>query len=108
MISKLPSLKISEATDGKETMMILSGETPDLILMDISLPGENGIILTGKIKKKYPDICIAINTNYDSFEYRDAAIEVGADYFLSKKSNSINDLIQIAISIKANKLDTRV
>jgi DNA-binding NarL/FixJ family response regulator len=48
---------------------------------------------------QYPFIPIAINTNNDSPEYKTAAIQVGADYFLSKKSNTIIDLVSLADSI---------
>jgi DNA-binding NarL/FixJ family response regulator len=72
---------------------------PDLIIMDIRLSGVNGLELTKKIKMRYPFIPIAINTNNDSPEYKTAAVQIGADYFLSKKTNTINDLLSLAESI---------
>jgi len=52
--------------------------------MDIRLPGENGLELTKKIKKNYPDITVVIVTSYDLPEYREAARESMADYFVPK------------------------
>jgi DNA-binding NarL/FixJ family response regulator len=67
--------------------------------MDIQLAAENGLNLTKMIKMRYPFIPIAINTNNDSPEYKTATDKVGAEYFLSKRSNTINDLASLAGSI---------
>lgn len=99
LISKLPLLSIAEASDEKETFSEIEKKRPDLVIMDIRLAGENGLNLTKKIKGRYPFIPIAINTNNDSAEYKTAAVQVGADYFLSKKSNTIYDLVSLAESI---------
>jgi len=99
LISKLPLLSIAEASDEKETFSEIEKKRPDLVIMDIRLAGENGLNLTKKIKGRCPFIPIAINTNNDSAEYKTAAAQVGADYFLSKKSNTIYDLVSLAESI---------
>ena len=99
LISKLPFLSVAEASDETETFSEIKKKRPDLIIMDIRIAGENGLDLTKKIKKRYPFIAIAINTNNDSPEYKTAAVQVGADYFLSKTSNTINDLLSLAESI---------
>lgn len=96
LMSKLPFLSVAEASDEKETFLEIEKKRPDLIIMDIRLAGENGLELTKKIKMRYPSIPIAINTNNDSPEYKTAAIKMGADYFLSKKSNTINELVSLA------------
>jgi DNA-binding NarL/FixJ family response regulator len=96
LMSKLPFLSIAEASDEKETFLEIEKKRPDLVITDIRLAGENGLDLTEKIKLRYPSMPIVINTNNDSPEYKNAAIRVGADYFLSKKSNTINDLLSLA------------
>jgi DNA-binding NarL/FixJ family response regulator len=58
--------------------------------MDIRLPGENGLELTKKIKRNNPGIITVILTSYDLLEYRQAARESMADYFVPKGS-SIQD-----------------
>lgn len=82
--SKFPALRVFEAEDGKEAFTQIHNHLPDLILMDIGLPGENGLKLTRKIKDLYPKIIIIIFTNYDLPEYREAALDSGAEFFLSK------------------------
>ena len=99
LISKLPFLSVAEASDETETISEIEKKRPDLIIMDIRIAGENGLDLTKKIKMRYPFIPIAINTNTESPEYKTASIQAGADYFLSKTSNTINDLVSLAESI---------
>jgi DNA-binding NarL/FixJ family response regulator len=103
LIAKLSFLSVAEASDEKEAFSEIEKNRPDLVIMDIQLAAENGLHLTKMIKMRYPSIPIAINTNNDSPEYKTAAVEVGAEYFLSKKSNTINDLALLARSIFLKK-----
>ena len=81
-----PEIAIDEAADGVEALKRVDVFTPDLILMDIRLPGESGLALTKKIKAIYPDIIIFVLTNYDSEECREAASRYGADRYIPKDS----------------------
>jgi DNA-binding NarL/FixJ family response regulator len=67
--------------------------------MDISLPGENGLELTRKIKADYPNVTIIILTSHDSPEYREAAIRSKADYFFSKGAISNDGIFTLVKSI---------
>jgi len=80
-------LGIVEAENGAAAMRIIDGVRPDLIFMDLKLPGENGLVLTRKIKTIYSP-AIVILTSYDAVEYREAASACGADYFLAKDAAS--------------------
>lgn len=84
LLSRFPSIHIHEAADGEEALKKIEISKPDLIFMDIKLPGENGLEITKKIKGRYPDIIIIILTSYYLPEYREAASQYGADLFLSK------------------------
>ena len=81
-----PTVAVDEAADGDEALQEIDAFLPDLIFMDIKLPGENGLELTKKIKAAHPIITIFILTNYDIPEYREAAFHYGADRFLAKTS----------------------
>jgi len=78
------TIAIDEAVDGDEALQKVDAVPPDLIFMDIRLPGENGLELTKKIKAVHPNIIIVILTSYDVPEYREAAHQYGADRFLAK------------------------
>ncbi len=82
----LPTEAIDEAAGGIEALKKVDAFLPDLIFMDIRLPGESGLKLTKKIKTTHPDIAVLILSSYDKPEYREAASRFGADRFLVKTS----------------------
>jgi DNA-binding NarL/FixJ family response regulator len=84
--SNFSGLRVFEAADAKETFTQIHDHLPELIFMDIRLPGPNGLELTRKIKNVYPKVVIIILTNHDLREYREAALENGAEFFLSKST----------------------
>jgi DNA-binding NarL/FixJ family response regulator len=84
--SRIPSIDIVGAANGEEALQKITALPPDAILMDLRLPGENGLELTKKIKAQYPDIIVVVLTNYDLPEYREAAYQSRANHFLSKDS----------------------
>ena len=83
---RFPSIEIHEATDGEKARQKIKTSPPDVIFMDINLPGENGMVLTQKIKIRHPNIIITLLTGWDLPEYREASIQCKADYFLFKGS----------------------
>jgi DNA-binding NarL/FixJ family response regulator len=90
-----PDIAIDEAANGVEALKRVNVFAPDLILMDMRLPGESGLALTKKIKAIYPDIIIFILTNYDSQECREAASRYGADHYIPKDSlKRVEELIK--------------
>lgn len=84
LLEHFPSMIIHEAINGKEAMEKINRMPPHLIFMDICLPGSNGLQLTRKIKKDFPNLKIAVLTAYDFPEYRQAAKQDGADCFFVK------------------------
>ncbi len=80
---RFPSIEILEAGDGEKAVQEIETSLPDLIFMDIRLPGENGLALTKKIKAQYPNIIVVILTGYDLPEYREFSKQY-TDYFFSK------------------------
>ena len=81
-----PSVLIDEAENGNEAIKKINAAPPHLIFMDIRLPGMNGLQLTQKIKRDFPNIHIVMLTGYDVPEYRQAAVQYGADGFFVKES----------------------
>lgn len=97
--SAFPSVRTEEAGEGEELFRKLGTYHPDLVFMDLELPGENGLVLTKKTKAISPETVIAVLTNYDLQEYRQAAYENGASYFLSKESSSPNDILEVVRAV---------
>ena len=92
---------IGEASDGKEALQRIEDQLPDIVFMDIKLPDESGLKLTKKIKAAYPKIIIIILTSYNTPEYRDAADQYGATYFLAKGSSTSKEIVKLVESISS-------
>jgi len=58
--SRFPTMEIEEEPDGRDLSNKIDSFHPKIVFMDIRLPGENGLELTKKIKKNYPDIIIGL------------------------------------------------
>jgi DNA-binding NarL/FixJ family response regulator len=101
LVTHIDSINISEAAEGIEALERINNRCPDLIFMDIRLPGENGFVLTRKVKTVCPNAVVIIITSHDSPEYREAAYECGAEFFLSKGSSTAHEIISLVESILA-------
>jgi len=101
--NQFPSMDIIEAKDGTEALQKIDSHPPNLIFMDIRLPGENGLELTRKIKTGHPDIIIIILTSNDSLEYQEAATRNRANYFLSKDSTGSREISMLVRAILSEK-----
>lgn len=84
LLLHFPSIGIDEASDGWEALCKVEYHRPDLIFMDIHLPGASGLDITREIKRVYNGIVIVILSSNGQQEYRQLAYRNGADYFISK------------------------
>jgi DNA-binding NarL/FixJ family response regulator len=96
---RFPSIDIDEATDGEKAKQKIKTSPPDLIFMDINLPGENGLVLTQKIKGRYPNIIITLLSGWDLPEYRKASIQCKADHLLFKGSVTQEEIFALVESV---------
>jgi DNA-binding NarL/FixJ family response regulator len=92
-------MQIESAGDGWLAMEKFSAFFPNLVLMDIRLPGVNGLELTRKIRLTNQDVKIVILTSHDAPEYRQAATKNGANFFVSKSTTSSEEIIHLVESI---------
>lgn len=75
---------VGMASNGQEVLSGIKKEKPDVILMDIRMPGMDGVECTRIVKEKYPDIYIIILTTFDDDEYVFGALKYGASGYLLK------------------------
>lgn len=75
---------VGTAQDGYEAVELADSKKPDLILMDLKMPGMNGIEATREIRKKHPQMKILVLTTYDDDEWVFDAIRAGASGYLLK------------------------
>jgi DNA-binding NarL/FixJ family response regulator len=102
-LSQLPFVIVEEAATGREALEKTDAFLPHLIFMDIVLPDANGLQLTREIKAKYPSIGIAIITSHGLPEYRDLAIQSGADRFFIKISLDWDEVREFVQSVPARE-----
>ncbi|PKQ27648.1 MAG: DNA-binding response regulator [Candidatus Anoxymicrobium japonicum] len=79
---------VGEASSGEEAVEMVDKVKPDVILMDISMPGMNGIQATRKIHDAHPDIKIIMLTMLDQEGYVYEAIKAGATGYVLKNASS--------------------
>jgi two-component system response regulator NreC len=77
---------VGEAEDGAETLRLVGELRPDLVLLDISMPPENGIRTTEHLKERHPDVIVLILTMHEDESLLHAAIRAGADGYVIKRS----------------------
>ena len=77
---------VGEADEGREAIEKTRELVPDVVLMDIAMPGMDGLEATRRITKKNSRIKVLVLTQYDSSEYILSAIRAGAVGYLPKRA----------------------
>lgn len=75
---------VGEAADGREAVELARRCTPGLVLMDISMPGLNGLEATARIRKANPQVRVVVLSMYGTREYVLKALRAGATGFVVK------------------------
>ena len=78
---------VGEAASGEEAILKARELVPDVILMDVSMPGMNGIEATKQIKAERPAQNVLVLTSYDDDAYIFALLEAGAAGYLLKNAS---------------------
>lgn len=90
---------VGEANNAKEAVEIAGKFRPDIVLMDIRLPGASGIEACEEITQLYPEVRVVMLTSYAEDEMLFSAIRAGASGYLLKQINS-EDLIHSLESVR--------
>ncbi|MBT8379620.1 MAG: response regulator transcription factor [Ignavibacteria bacterium] len=94
MLGAVPNLEIvGEAANSQDALEVFRDQKPHVVIVDIKIPGENGIEVLKKIKKINQAVIVIIITNYPFTQYRTKCLENGADYFFDK-SNEYSEVIR--------------
>ncbi|MDR8389620.1 response regulator transcription factor [Aliifodinibius sp. S!AR15-10] len=93
---------VAEATDGEEAIAQCADTGIDLIIMDVNMPGKNGIEATQHIKRKYPEIKILALTMMKEDEHIRQMIQAGASGYILKNSGS-DELVEAIEKVMDDK-----
>jgi DNA-binding NarL/FixJ family response regulator len=99
LLGKLPEVEVvAEATDGGEALALMKVHRPDIILMDISMKGMDGLTATRQAVKELPEVRVIILSMHDEGEYISQAFQAGAAGYLLK-SGKINELREALLAV---------
>lgn len=85
VLSEFPQINfIGEAESAEEALSKMEGQTPDILLLDLGLPGMNGIEMAQEVRKRYPDVKIVILTSHSEEQEVIAALGAGAQAYVLK------------------------
>jgi DNA-binding NarL/FixJ family response regulator len=85
---------------GKEALELIPRHRPDVVLMDIHLPGESGIVCTARLKARLPQLQVIILTVYKDHELIFQALKAGACGYLLKRA-SREDILRAIAEVQA-------
>ncbi len=84
-LQKQPNLKVvATARDGQEALRLAQTLQPELVLLDVQMPGMNGVEAASQLGRQCPAICVVMVTALDTPELRQACLRCGARGFIRK------------------------
>ncbi len=86
---------VGEASDGREALERARQLSPSLVLMDIAMPGMNGLEATAAIKKDLPDVQVLALTMHEDYQYFFEMLRAGASGYVLKGASSADLLAAI-------------
>ncbi len=96
LLATEPDLKVTgEAANGREALLQANETKPNLVLMDLSMPGTNGTEAIQDIKKRHPAVKVLVLTIHKTEEYIRASLRAGADGYILKDDSHIELLVAI-------------
>ena len=100
LLAEVPNVTIAgEAGMPSEAIAGIQRQRPDIVVLDISMPGGSGLQVLETVKKDKPAPMVIMLTNFDHPQYRNRCMQLGADHFLDK-SNSFERVIEIVRSFR--------
>ena len=92
---------VGEAIDGAEAISLARSLRPDVVLMDVEMPGMDGISATGALRSVVPQSAVVILTLYDDAATRTRAREAGAAAFVAKhqmEETLLAEILRVAMA----------
>jgi DNA-binding NarL/FixJ family response regulator len=98
LLGMLPGIQVvAEAADGERALALIAEHTPDVVLMDVRMPGLDGVAATRRLAQAHSEIAVVVLTSHADDDTVQAALAAGARGFLTKSAGRA----QIAQAIHA-------
>jgi DNA-binding NarL/FixJ family response regulator len=89
LVESIPNVEvIGEAGNGNEALALIESTSPDIALLDMAMPGLNGLAVTEAISSKFPEVKVIILSMHQSAEFVLHALRAGADGYIVKDGAS--------------------
>lgn len=95
---------VGEAGDGAEALLLAREHRPDVVVMDIRMPGTDGLTATRDVCAELPDVKVLVLTTFDVDEYVFEALRVGASGFLLKDTDPVELLRALRVVAQGDAL----
>jgi DNA-binding NarL/FixJ family response regulator len=96
LLEQDPNIEIAgEAGNGRDAIRSIGSLSPHLVLMDLTMPGTNGIEAIAEIKRRYPQVRVLVLTLHRADEYIHESLKAGADGYILK--DATHDELRVAI-----------
>lgn len=96
LLAREPDFEVvGEADNGRDVVGLAGTLSPDLVLMDITMPGTNGIEAIANLKRRYPAIRVLVLTIHNTHEYIQESLSAGADGYILKGASQ--DELRLAV-----------
>lgn len=93
---------LGEAADGREALRLIREKTPDVIVMDITMPGLNGVEATRQIRNEFPQIKVVALSMHDDKRFVLNMLKAGASAYLLK-DGGFKEVVKAVNAVMANK-----
>jgi two-component system, NarL family, invasion response regulator UvrY len=77
---------VAEANNGEIALKKVQEHQPDVVILDMSMPGAGGVVISRKIKSLHPNTAVYLCSAYELNEFKDLNIGMPADGFIQKSS----------------------
>lgn len=89
VLATTPDIEVvGEASNAEDALSLIDEEAPDLILLDITLPGVSGLDLTRRIRERTPQLKILVLSMHDDAQYVVAAVKAGVHGYVLKDADA--------------------
>ena len=101
ILSSHPAINVvGEALSGEDALEAFDDLNPEVVVIDVNMPGMNGIQVARHLVEKQPDVYVVMTSAVDNPGYHDLANAVGAVGFISKKKFCGDSLLEIIRSYR--------
>lgn len=111
MLSDLAGVElVGQAVDAGGALTIIEQLNPDVAILDIRMPGGNGIQALEAVKRMAPAVCVIMLTAFPYPQYRQKCLQAGADYFFDKSTefDNVAEAILALAGLPGSGLDPEV